>query len=490
MTTRGLAASAVAAVLLVSRAASAQAQFVAQPDSPEWLKDRRYNEGIGIRTGDLELHPGIAAEGGYDSNYLLRSSTVGVSNGPPLSPIIPALEFRVTPSLYLSTLGQQRREGDTGAPSPLAFRAGFNLTYRELVGLSSDDNAPNNDIAAQRNAGGAADARLDILPERPVGGAVFVSYARAILPNTVNANPDLSFNQDNVGGGAELALQPGGGTLDWHFGYQAHATIFEESTGKPYDNVVQEAYTRGRWKFRPRTAFVYDATFRFITYNHSDLAEPVPLDTSTPIRTRIGLDGLITDRFAVLAMIGWGASFYDNTFPKQPQFDSIIAQAELRWFLSASPGVASVTDVGLALSSIAIGYTRDFQNSYLGSYYTQDRGYLKFYYLFAGRATITLEGGVAAIEYPDLFWSDGTSRASSFTDLRADATLFGEYRFTDTFGLNATVRYTTNVSNEILQVTEPSMTVPPPGSMTPAAPATYAMQWERFEAYLGLRWFM
>jgi hypothetical protein len=484
MTTRVLAASAVAAILLVSRAASAQAQYVAQPDSPEWLKDRRYNEGIGIRTGDLELHPGVAGEVGYDSNYLLRSTTNGVSNGPPTAPVIPALEFRVTPSLYLSTLGQQRREGDNGAPSPLAFRAGFNATYRELVGLSSDPVASQsqNDISSQRNLGGAADARLDILPERPVGGAIFASYARAILPNTVNANPDLSFNQDLVGAGAEIALQPGSGTLDWHVGYQLHATIFEEDTGKPYNNIVHEAYTRGRWKFRPRTAFVYDATLRFISYNNSELAQPVPLDTSTPVRTRIGLEGLVTDRFALLAMVGWGASFYNNDFAQQPQFDSVIAQAELRWFLAASPGIASVTDVGLALSSIAIGYTRDFQNSYLGSFYTQDRGYLKFYYLFAGRATITLEGGVAAIEYPNLFWSDGTVRHASFTNLRADATLFGEYRFTDTFGLNATLRYTANAGDQILDVTQPVM--------GQAAPATYALQWNRWEAYLGLRFFL
>ncbi len=465
---------------------------MAQPDSPEWLKDRRYNEGIGIRTGDFELHPGIAAEAGYDSNYLLRSTTENVSNGPPIAPVIPALEFRVTPSLYLSTLGQERREGDSGLPSPLAFRAGFNLTYRELVGLGSDATTGGgpNDIAAQRNASGAADARLDILPERPVGGAIFVNYARAILPNTVDANPDLSFNQDIVGGGGELAIQPGSGTLDWHFGYQVHATIFEESAGKPYDNTTQEAYTRGRWKFRPRTALVYDATFRFINYSNAELAQPVPLDTSTPVRARIGLDGLITDRFALLAMVGWGASFYDNSFPNQPQFDSVIAQAELRWFLAASPGIASATDVGLALSSIAIGYTRDFQNSYLGSYFTQDRGYLKFYYLFAGRATITLEGGVAGIEYPTLFWSDGSERNPSFTDLRVDATLFGEYRFTDTFGLNATARYTANASSTVLPVTQPGTMQPvtPPG--TPVPPNTYAMQWSRFEAYLGVRWFM
>ena len=416
MTTRGLAASAVAAVLLVSRAASAQAQYVAQPDSPEWLKDRRYNEGIGIRTGDLELHPGIAGEVGYDSNYLLRSTTQRrIERAPDVAPVIPALEFRVTPSLYLSTLGQQRREGRQRRPES-RWRSARGSTRRiaSSSGLSSDPVASAAEqrhlVAAQPRAARPTRGSTSCRSGRSAG-AIFASYARAILPNTVNANPDLSFNQDDVGVGGELALQPGSGTLDWHFGYQLHATIFEERTGKPYNNIMHEAYTRGRWKFRPRTALVYDATLRFISYNNAELAQPVPLDTSTPVRARIGLDGLVTDRFALLAMVGWGASFYDYDFASQPQFDSVIAQAELRWFLAASPGIASVTDVGLALSSIAIGYTRDFQNSYLGSFYTQDRGYLKFYYLFAGRATITLEGGVAAIEYPNLFWSDGTARA-------------------------------------------------------------------------------
>ena len=80
MTTRGFALPAVAVVLLVSRAASAQAQYTT-PDSPAWLADRRYNEGIGVRTGNFELHPGIAGEFGYDSNYLLRSTMEGVTNG-------------------------------------------------------------------------------------------------------------------------------------------------------------------------------------------------------------------------------------------------------------------------------------------------------------------------------------------------------------------------------------------------------------------------
>ncbi len=480
MTTRGLASSAVAAVLLVSGAASAQTQYTAQPDNPQWLRDRRYAEGIGVRAGDLELHPGIAGEGGYDSNWFLRSDKQNVANGPPVAPPIPAIEFRITPSLYLSTIDAQRREGDLVAvPPSVAFRAGVSGTYREFIGVSGDPlaSAPQNDISNQRNMSVTADARMDVLPQRPWGVGVFANYMRTILPNAVTANPDLSFNQDSIGVGGEIIAQPGGGTLDWHLGYQFHDTLFEKAIATPYDNLSHEVYTRGRWKFRPRTALVTDATLRFMSYPNQTEAGPVPLESSTPVRARIGINGLITERFSALAMIGWGASFYDTTLPSQPQFDSVLAQAEIRWFLSASPGIANATDLGLALSSIALGYTRDFQNSYFGSFYTQDRGYLKFYYLFSGRAVLTLEGGVGAIEYPTLFWTTNAVRHAPFTDVRADAALFGEYRFTDTFGLNATLRYSANISSTEVPV-------------APTGTDVYAMSWKRFEAYLGVRWFM
>jgi hypothetical protein len=494
MTTRALASSAVAVVLLVSRAASAQAQYVV-PDSPGWLSDRRYSEGIGIRTGDWEIHPQIGGEFGYDSNYLLRSTTQNVSNGPPNSPVIPSLEFRVTPALYLSSMASaQRAENETLTLPDFIFHAGANATYRAFIGVSSDPVASQsqNDIGSDQNVTAAADMRLDILPARPVFGAVFASYARSVLPNTQDANPDVSFNQDNVAVGGEIGIRPGSGTLDWHLGYTFSDTIFETDDGKPYDNWTMTAYTRGRWKFRPRTALVYDANLAWTNYLNPQDADPVNLQNSTPVRARIGLDGLITDRFAALAMIGWGASFYENPFPNEEQFDSVIAQAELRWFLAASPGIHDATALGLALSSISIGYTRDFQNSYLSSYYIQDRGYLRFYYLFGGRALVSLEGGIGAIEYPTLFWTDGTQRHSAFTDGRADVTLLGEYRFTDTLAINATLRYTAELSNTIIDVTENG--AQGANGMPPTLAQTinnqYAMQWQRFEAFVGFRWFM
>jgi hypothetical protein len=486
MTKRGLASSAVAFALLLSRAASAQPQLTAGADAPQWLKDRRYNEGIGIRTGDLELHPGIAGEVGYDSNYFLRSDKTGanIENAAPNAPVISAAAFRITPSLYLSTLGAQRREGDYTTPQPsVAFRAGVNATYRAFVGLSNNQSGnQNNDITQQDNLGGAADARVDILPGRPFGADLFATYARVIMPNIATANPDLSFTRDDVGVGGELVVTPGSGTLDWHLGYQFHDAIFETSAGQPYDNYTHEAFTRGRWRFRPRTALIYDASLRFNQYVNTTSAANAGLTNSDPVRARIGLNGLITDRFAALAMVGWGATFLDQSItPQQPQYDSVIGQAELKWFLAASPGIAAASDVGLTLSSIALGYTRDFQQSYLASYYGSDRGYLKFAYFFAGRALVTVEGGVGAVEYPNMFFGTpggAIPRANAFTDIRADATLFGEYRVVSTVGINATLRYTANFSNtEILANPPPSTTL-------------LDMSWNRFEAYLGVRWFM
>jgi hypothetical protein len=492
MTKRVFAASAVVLAFFAPRIASAQAPTVAQYDSPEWLKDRRYTQGIGIREGDLELHPGVAGEFGYDSNWFLRSSSnAGYQNSGPTSPPIPALVFRVTPSLYLSTLSPQRRE-DSGPSEPpgVMFRAGVNLTYREFIGVSGSSaaNQPQNDISQQRNVGGAADARLDISPERPLGGAIYATYARTIMPSSVSGDPNLSFNRDDVSAGGEFIMQPGRGTLDWHFGYMFRDAIFEQSVAQPYDNITHDVYTRGRWRFRPRTALTYDASIQWIDYVNQSQALQEGLVSSTPVRARLGLNGLVTDRFAILVLGGWGASFYSNTLSGQPQYDSFIGQAEAKFYLTSTPGITATPDTGLALSSIAVGYNRDFQNSYLGGYYGIDRGYARLDYFFAGRALVRVEGGAAAVEYPTMYWGSGRERHESFTDTRLDATLFGEYRFTDTFALNATLRYTGNISNN--QIPTADTGTPNTNNQGLQAPQLYDMAWNRFEAFLGVRWFM
>jgi len=167
--------------------------------------------------------------------------------------------------------------------------------------------------------------------------------------------------------------------------------------------------------------------------------------------------------------------------PTVQQYDSVIGQAELKFFLTAPPEGGQ--GVSLSQSTLALGYTRDFQTSYLSDFNGIDRGYLKLSYFFAGRALISLEGGAAAIEYPQLaLFSDAPGKSTAaFTDTRIDGTLYSEYRFTNWLGLTGTVKYTTNLSNESFNIT-------PFGSGQAAQ--LYALQWQKFEAYLGVRLFL
>lgn len=435
----------------------------------EFLKDRRFQQGIGIRAGDVELHPGFAIEGGYDSNYFLRSWKRGdaIVNGAPRLPPTGAVLTRVTPSFRVATLGPQRREdGSMAAPPAVRFDAGLAATWREFFG--------NDLVQSQRAVGGSADMRLEILPEQAWGAAFYGNYARTVNPN-VYGNPDLAFTRNDVGGGGEIAMAPGGGTLDWRIGYGARATLFETAQGNPFNNLSHEGYTRGRWLFRPQTAFLADVSVRSSGY-----LNPQPnsvLRDSSPVRARMGLKGLVTSRFVLTAIAGYGASFSQSAPPvPSQQFDSVIGQGELKFLLQAPP-MELTLDQASFFSGVSLGYTRDFQNSYLGSYYGQDRGYAKFDYLFGGRFLVAVDGGASAIRYPTFYYATGQVQHAPATDLRVDGGLFIEYRFADSLGVNLSGRYSTNISH--LQLTE-----------VPGQALVYDFNWRRIEAFGGVRWFM
>lgn len=450
MSLRTLLCSAVIGIgALTSTAASAQEQV--------WLRDRRFTEGMGYRVGDLEVHPGLAAEFGYDSNYFLRAE----SERP-----VDALRFRLTPSLSISTLGPQRLEaGGPGVPPKVRFRAGIAATYNEFVALEKTESEL---LSKQRNVGGIANAQLTISPERPVSGDLYGSLARMVQPSQ---NPERNYDRLEGRAGGGVVLRPGGGIFDWRFGYELGFTSFNQQTFDVYDNTQHQLNTRGRWRFLPRTALLYDASIGFIRYNDSDSLQ----HSSDPVRARIGVNGLVTRSVAVLAMAGWGSSFYRGA--NAQQFDGVIGQAELKWFLnpnaSLDPEAASS-----ALSALALGYGRDFFNSYLGDYYTRDRGYLRLTYFAGRRFLLVADAGAGVLQYPKLFFPEGGLRSEPFTNIHLDGTLFGEYRLSDSIGINATVHYSGEMSKKRLLVQ------PPPPRMTDD------LSFRRMEGYLGLRWFM
>jgi len=54
--------------------------------------------------------------------------------------------------------------------------------------------------------------------------------------------------------------------------------------------------------------------------------------------------------------------------------------------------------------------------------------------------------------------------------LDPNSTLFGEYRVADSVGINATLRYTANLTDQVVN--------------------TDQLKWNRFEGFIGVRWFL
>lgn len=480
--TRSLAALALASPLfLAPKAASAQA----------WLRDRRVLEGAGIRGGDFEFHPGIGAELGYDSNYFLRTSKVDPRfiNGAPNNPPVEGGLLRVTPSLTLNTVNATRQEGapKPTQPPPVVFTAGIAATYREFFG--------NQQLRDQRNVSGNASARLDINQSRPVGFGIFANYQRLIQPAVV-ADPNLSFNRSDVGAGAEVIAIPGGGALDLRAQYQFFGALYEESNGAPYTNLTHEVSVRNRWRFRPRTALFSETGLRFTSYPNANRAL-LYLNDSTPLRTRFGVTGLVTDRFGVLVAAGYGATFFKRPdLVSTKQYDSVNAQAEGTFYLSPGAGVDEPGKATLLLSTITFGYSRDFLTSLLGNYYTSNKGYLKVVYTFGNKLVASLDGYGEAQSYPQPFRNAGGGTpvavngangqpTGDFTNFRFGGLLFLEYRFSQSFGMNASFDYSQTVSDVAFDAGGAAA----PAGGAPAAPALYDLSWRRFQAFLGVRYF-
>lgn len=455
-----LSASVVLGAGLLSSTASGQEQT--------WLKDRRYREGIGIRFGNFEFHPGIGATFGYDSNYFHRAeSDIG---GSPVG----AMRLRVSPSLSLATLGKNRR--GAGPPPSIGFRTELLATYNEFFPVSGTD-FDKDRLAEQRDIGGRFNVGLDILPGREWSATIDGSVARSIRPTqSGSVVGSTTYNRWLPKAGTLVTWRPGSGLLDWSLGYEFGGRFFEEASLGGLDNQEHTVTTRGRWRFYPRTALMYDARLGFINYPTTGTGVTLK-GGSTPVRTRLGLNGLITPSFSILALGGWGASFYDT----EEDFDSFIGQLELKWYLGNKPQSNPLAISG-AFSALSVGFERDFQDAYFGTYSETNRGYLRFNYLFGGSFLLSLEGGGAAVVYPAQQTSADVSynTPGGWTDARVDASLFGEYRIKDYLGVNVEFGFDGYFSETTVTYTDDAT----------STQFTDPIAYKQITAMLGLRWFM
>lgn len=467
---------------------SAHAQSQAQP----WLGDRRFGGGIGIRAGDLELHPGVAGEVGYDTNFFQAAGEVtppGVAAviPPQYRPVLPdgtsfgergffneptvgTFRFRVTPSLTLRTLGPQRTEGDDAdaLPPKMSLEASLSASYNELIATDSEYA---DDVADNRFVSGDVSVALDILPRRPWGVGLTAQYNRSVQPVNDPAAPP-GFQRSTFRGGGALKWRPGGGLLEWSLGYDLTYIMFEDDVFSTFTSVGHNVALRGRWLFLPRTALLYTGDYGVINYPEGGRIKP----PGSPLSSQLGVNGLVTNHLGALVMAGWKTLFFDE----YAEFDSFIGSAELTWYPLPRPDLAP-EEAGVGLSSVSVGYRRDARPAYLGNYVQLDGGYVKASYFFGGSMLTTLEGSFDHLRRPESFFSNGTRQSGEFSENRLTVTGFAEYRTSDTFGINTTLRYSGAITDQ---------RIPVESDTTDPVLAYDAFSFDRFEAWLGVRWFL
>jgi hypothetical protein len=434
-----------------------------------WLSEPRRAEGAGIRVGRLVLHPGVAGEFGYDSNLFLRSSTPGTENGEPSLPRRELLIFRVTPHVSAASVDRDgellRDDAPSASPPTLAFRLNAMASYREFLGVEPDSSFK------PRVLSGEVDGRVELFPQRPITLAAAAGYTHAKSPNALGIQA-LAFDVDAVRAGLDVKARYG--TFEASIGYGFLATFFDSVPTTPFSNWQHALSVRNQWRFRPQTSLFHETVQNVTLFRTPDRAVNNLAD-SRPLRTRLGLNGLVTPRVGVLLAAGYGASFHDRA-KATAQYDGVIGQAEFRTRLTRSTMQEGSSGSSAALQvDLSGGYVRDFENNYLGTYTATDKGYATVSTVLFGRLWFRVQGSLAWLRYPGATLQGGVFASPAFDVRRGEVSAFGEYRFGDSFAVNVTAQYLQNASDAKIRYD---------------AARVFGIGFARTQLFLGARFFL
>ena len=292
-------------------------------------------QGPGIRLGDaLILHLGLGLEFEYDNNLFYQSTnTTGV------------FAMRLTPSFDLTNRPRQVRRR-----VEFDFNAG--LSYVEY--LTNDPT-----VERLRQFGVTAGLQAAFFPLNPYNFVVFDNYLRSTQPPYTKLPDNLNRDVNEVG--TRINLSPGGGRLTFNVGYLFGLDFWEPSSVQDLQdfNLYYHRFDlRASWRFFPKTAVYLAASEVLNLYPNPGIYKH---PNSYPLHVEAGIQGLITTKLTLTAWIGYGNGFYASG----PSPQSPVGGLALTW----KPTI---------LSTGTLGFTHDFQNSQLGSYYDLDTVYLSW----------------------------------------------------------------------------------------------------------------
>ncbi|MDH5674614.1 MAG: hypothetical protein OEZ06_20975 [Myxococcales bacterium] len=413
-----------------------------------WLADRERAEGHGIRLGDFELHPGVGAEVGWDSNVFL-----GEDGDDPNSAVL-----RVAPHLYLSNLTKERLQGEVQRTE---FRFGVSGRLRHYFATD-----------ARTDVGVAQNLSLKHRAGRLVALELFETFSREIEPFADAGAPAASssfnppgFGRDKLEVGGRFELHSSGELLRGGLGYAYGFDIFEDGAFDGNSSDRHRFLADTSWQFLPKTSLIWRGNLIF----HDWEATPANLATerngSTQIHNLLGLNGALTPSFGFTLLGGYSAGFYDD----EGDFEGVSAEAQSRWRIQDN-------------FSWNLKLAREYRSAFQGNYARFDRIGTEFQLLFGGAWVITPSLQVAFVDY------GVDDRADQFNggpreDIHWRANLSGEYRVVDWFAITGEFGYLRN-DTDFVYVIDVANTAG--GTMQVSDAAEYT----RYELWFGVRAFL
>lgn len=466
-----------------------------------WLSDHDRAGGTGLRVGNLEVHPGLGLEGGYDRNIFLEDEPV-LSSGPVVAgdrllrfneDPDSAFTLRLSPHLFVSTLSKERltNKDEVYTPPTISFRGGLSGSLYYLTGVAANGSPVRYD--------GRIDLDETILPERTFSLALTQEGQVRRLP--LQGSPGYQWHG---GAGAKASLGTDGGllrgTLRYKFGldrYTAGSQTVSLGGNEISDNDghTHEFGENVNWRFFPQTSLFQDASIKLQSYDSEGGDSPVSdRYNSGNVTLRVGANGALTKQISTTIGIGYGAVFFADSLRDS---DGLLGQAMVQWRPSA------------ALST-KIGYSRSISTALLGNTRTNNRFDLGVDATL-GQFVLGLASSLRLADFGvDVKQRELASRLSTavaaavrgfgledIPDSRSDVVLTvdlnGEYKFVDWLALTGQLGYAQNFTDYMFLLEDDQPVENATGDNTPTvggqlflSPSAY---WN-VTAMIGLRAFL
>lgn len=303
----------------------------------------------GLKLGDEAiLHAGVFADIGYDSNMFYGST------GQETSAVM-----HVTPRLEITN-----SERDGSIPSG---------TYYDVVGSVDFVKYLNSAVTSQDAINPSLGGTAEFSSNQALSFSLSETFSR-YQQAPYSKGADVIIRDDNMAS-ASLRFAPGGGRLRVMLRYTNLIDKYEGTSYSSGSNMGNEGVLDIGWRWLPRTTIYAQLSQGAITYFNAGSTGR----SSYPLRTLLGLRGLLTEKLSANIAAGYNNAFYSSG-------DSPTGLGNIGIVAEVNYAMSTLTRAGL-------GYHHDFVNSpFLGQYYNMDAIYGTFQQMVANRVVTYLFG--------------------------------------------------------------------------------------------------